>query len=132
MWVPFLLLLKVLQVSCSSVIWGVLERLLGERQEKERSSFKSGYLAFKQHLSLFNCRRSEGLSGRVLRKLPFLAHALYIQVSLFYLLWFCLVLKRVGRHLDTARSKRSGLNTSFNLNGTVSAALETETILCCP
>ncbi|KFP33020.1 Pachytene checkpoint protein 2 [Colius striatus] len=26
-------------------------------------------------------RRSEGLSGRVLRKLPFLAHALYIQVS---------------------------------------------------
>lgn len=27
-------------------------------------------------------RKSEGLSGRVLRKLPFLAHALYIQVSL--------------------------------------------------
>ena len=26
-------------------------------------------------------RKSEGLSGRVLRKLPFLAHALYIQVS---------------------------------------------------
>lgn len=26
------------------------------------------------------CRKSEGLSGRVLRKLPFLAHALYIQV----------------------------------------------------
>ena len=27
-------------------------------------------------------RKSEGLSGRTLRKLPFLAHALYIQVSL--------------------------------------------------
>lgn len=26
-------------------------------------------------------RKSEGLSGRVLRKLPFLAHALYVQVS---------------------------------------------------
>jgi len=57
---------------------------MGETQKKERSSFKSGYLVFKQHLSLFCYRRSEGLSGRVLRKLPFLAHALYIQVSSFY------------------------------------------------
>lgn len=26
------------------------------------------------------CRRSEGLSGRTLRKIPFLAHALFAQV----------------------------------------------------
>ncbi|KFQ36588.1 Pachytene checkpoint protein 2, partial [Merops nubicus] len=37
-------------------------------------------------------RRSEGLSGRVLRKLPFLAHALYIQVSFFCSLYFGLFL----------------------------------------
>ena len=82
--VHFLLLLKMLQVTCWIVIWVFLEQLMGQTQKKERSSFMSGYLAFKQHLSLFYCRRSEGLSGRVLRKLPFLAHALYIQVSLLY------------------------------------------------
>lgn len=56
---------------------------MGQAQIKE-TSFKSRYVAFKQCLCLFYYRRSEGLSGRVLRKLPFLAHALYIQVSLFY------------------------------------------------
>ena len=28
----------------------------------------------------FYCRKSQGLSGRTLRKLPFMAHALFIQV----------------------------------------------------
>lgn len=60
---------------------------MGETEKGERS-FKGGY--FKQHLSLFYYRRSEGLSGRVLRKLPFLAHALYIQVSLLYSINFIL------------------------------------------
>lgn len=61
----------------------------------EMSSFKSEYLAFKSDylalfMSLFYYRKSEGLSGRVLRKLPFLAHALYIQVS-FFLFYIFLV-----------------------------------------
>jgi hypothetical protein len=29
---------------------------------------------------LFSYRQSEGLSGRTLRKIPFLAHAYYVQV----------------------------------------------------
>lgn len=28
-----------------------------------------------------HCRKSEGLSGRTLRKIPFLAHALFSKVS---------------------------------------------------
>ena len=31
--------------------------------------------------AFFNFRKSYGLSGRTLRKLPFLAHAMYLQVN---------------------------------------------------
>lgn len=77
---------------------------MGQAQIKEISYFKSRYVAFKQCFCLFYYRRSEGLSGRVLRKLPFLAHALYIQVSLFYSVYLVLGLiwRQVGRHLDTS------------------------------
>lgn len=36
-----------------------------------------------RHISAY--RKSEGLSGRILRKLPFLAHALYIQVRFYFI-----------------------------------------------
>jgi hypothetical protein len=33
-----------------------------------------------EYLFCFSYRQSEGLSGRTLRKIPFLAHAYYVQV----------------------------------------------------
>jgi hypothetical protein len=39
---------------------------------------KIHYCTHKNHC--FSCRQSEGLSGRTLRKIPFLAHAYYVQV----------------------------------------------------
>lgn len=35
-------------------------------------------------LSLFAPRKSKGLSGRALRKLPFLAHALFVKVNVYF------------------------------------------------
>ena len=34
-----------------------------------------------KYIFSYNFRKSQGLSGRTLRKLPFLAHALFVQVS---------------------------------------------------
>ncbi|OWK59172.1 Pachytene checkpoint protein 2 [Lonchura striata] len=96
-------------VSRLSLVLKEISRALnGETQKKERPSFKNGYLAFKQRLSLFYHRKSEGLGGRVLRKLPFLAHALYIQVSSLYSIEFILFIifwlefKTARKTTDTA------------------------------
>uniref|UniRef100_A0A674GDF4 Pachytene checkpoint protein 2 homolog n=1 Tax=Taeniopygia guttata TaxID=59729 RepID=A0A674GDF4_TAEGU len=69
-------------------------------------------------------RKSEGLGGRVLRKLPFLAHALYIQVSSLYssefilFIIFWLEFKTARKTSEHCLKQKIGPNLPFNLNCT--------------